>query len=445
MSEPLSAESVLGQIAQQEKEYDWLGAAESYQKALVLVPKQDFLKLGEIYERLGYAFYRSAMQAESQEEFREKTRQAVVNYEKAREFYGHLSESVKKARMLRCDAMIAYVDYWLASNVHEKRRLLDECWRLAKESLKAFEESGELCEYGKTYSQLSASPIFIFTFESNFKSREKVMREAVEMGETAIKSLSDCNCPSELARVYAKTIVCGAVFAYYFQDLDEREKYLEKGLDYWAKAKEPSEEAALTEFVYPVFGGQPVFGLEGTDEAFANYKKALEYGKKMKDKFIIGCALDWLTYHTAWKIRATEDPDEKVRLGERVLQYAEKAKRQFSKISFVSPRGDNNWIEAIDVEHWMMLAELETDLKKKRDLLEKAQQVVPSVVKRGEESGYPEILHYLHGGQAALYLQRAKFETNLEKKKKLLEEALIGCNENIKLTEQLAPFLYWNR
>ncbi len=445
MSEPLNAESILSQIGQQEKEYDWLGAAESYKKALVLVPKQDFLKLGEIHERLGYAFYRAAMQAESQEEFKNRMCQGVANYERANEFYEHLSESARMARMLRCDAMIAYVDYWLSSDVPEKKRLLDECWRLAKESLKAFEKSGEPCEYGKTYSQLSSSAISIFTFEPDFESREKVMREAVECGERAIKFLSDCSDPFELAKVYTKTVVCLGVFGYYFQDVDEREKYREKGLDYWAKAKELSEEAAMTEFIYPVFGGQPFFGLEGTDEAFSNYEKALEYGKKMKDKIILGYALDWLTYHTAWKLHATDDPDERTCLIERAAQYAEEAKRQFSIISFVSPRGDLAWLGGIDVEYWFWLSDLETDLKKRRDLLEKALQAIPSVVKRGEESGYPEIMMYLHSGRADLRLQQAKLETNFDEKKRILEEALFYSNGSIKLTEQLEPFLYWNR
>jgi hypothetical protein len=51
-------EEILHQAEQLEKEYDWLGAAESYEKALNLLPQDDFLKRGENHERLGYAFYR---------------------------------------------------------------------------------------------------------------------------------------------------------------------------------------------------------------------------------------------------------------------------------------------------------------------------------------------------------------------------------------------------
>jgi tetratricopeptide (TPR) repeat protein len=445
MSDTSSVNTIRKQAEGKEREYDWLGAAETYENGLGMVSKQDSSTLGEIYERLGYAFRRAAMQAENVDEFRERMRKAAMNYGKARESYEKLSDEGKVPRIFRCDAMKAYIGYWLAPEASEKRRLLNECWNLAKESLKAFEEVGELCEYGRTYSQLSSSPIFIFTLEQDFKSREKPMREAVESGEKAIRYLSDCGEPSELARVYAKTVVCLGVFGYYFQDIREREKYLEKGLDYWVKAKELSEEAAMTEFVYPVFGCQPFFGLEGTDEAFANYEKALEYGKKMNDRFIMGCALDWLTYHTAWKGEATDDPDERTRLFQRTGQYAEEAKPQFSIISFVSPRGDLVWLEAVDVEYYVRLAELETDLKKRRALLEKALEAMPNVRKRGEESGYPEIATYVRGGRTVIRLALARLETNLEEKKKILEEALIDRTEHIKIADQLTPFLYWNR
>jgi hypothetical protein len=190
MSEPLSIESILGQVGKQEKEYDWLGAAKSYNKALVLVQEQDFSKLGDMHERLSYAFYKAAMQAESQAEFKDRMRQAAADYEKAKEFYGHLSEPVKTARMLRCDAMKAYVGYWLSSEVPEKKRLINECWRLTKEALKVFEEAGDAWEYGETYNQLSNSVVFGFCYEWDFQARDKMVREVLEHGEKAIRFLS---------------------------------------------------------------------------------------------------------------------------------------------------------------------------------------------------------------------------------------------------------------
>jgi hypothetical protein len=72
-------EEILHQAEQLEKEYDWLGAAESYKRALNLLSEDDFSRKSEVTERLGYAFYRFAFQAESNDEFRQRLRQAVAN------------------------------------------------------------------------------------------------------------------------------------------------------------------------------------------------------------------------------------------------------------------------------------------------------------------------------------------------------------------------------
>jgi tetratricopeptide (TPR) repeat protein len=140
-------EEILYQAEQSEKEFDWSRAAGSYEKALNLLPQADFSKLGEIHERLGYAFYRFAFQAESKDEFRERLRQSTANYEKAVGCYGKLNEPAKTARTARSNAMIAYIGYWLASEAPEKKRLLDECWQRTKEALDAFKEAGDALEY----------------------------------------------------------------------------------------------------------------------------------------------------------------------------------------------------------------------------------------------------------------------------------------------------------
>ena len=74
-------EEILHRAERLEKEYDWVGAAESYEKALNLLPQDDFSKIEEIHERLGYAFYRLAFQAGSNNAFRDRLHQSVVAYE----------------------------------------------------------------------------------------------------------------------------------------------------------------------------------------------------------------------------------------------------------------------------------------------------------------------------------------------------------------------------
>jgi hypothetical protein len=433
-------EEILHQAEQSEKEYDWLRAAESYQKALKLTPQDDFLRKGEANERLGYALYRAAFQAESNDEFRQRLRQATASYEKAREPYRRLNEPTKTGRTLRCDAMIAYIGYWLAAKASEKKKLLNECWRLAKQALEAFEAAGASLDYGKTYNMLSISPVFEFTFEPDFQARVQIMKETVEFGERATNFLSASEDASELARACAKTVVCLGVFGYYCQDGRERERSYQKILDYWLKARELSEEIATLESLFPVFGCQPIFGLEGSDEAFANCRNGLEFAKKTGDRFFIGCALDWLSYHTAWKATGTDDQE----LIKTAIQYAQDARDQFSKISFMSPRTDFFWIEAPFPESDWALAETETDVEKKRDLLERGLKAAPDMLEKTENSGYPEATILAHFTFSKILSSLAQIETKREKKKDLLEQALQHGEESAAATEQLTPLLHWN-
>jgi len=447
MSEGLDVEQILGKAAENEKQYEWLGAAEFYGKALSLMPGASPLKLGQVQERLSYAFYRAAMQAESVTEFRDRMSQSVAHYEEAKESYEKMSEPGKTSRVLRCDATIAYIGYWLASEVPEKKRLLEDCWRLAKESLKAFKEAGDALEYGKTYNQLSNSVVLGFCLEWDFQAREKLMREAVEHGEQAIKFLSALEEPCGLARAYAKTAFYLGVFDYFFLDVYERQRDRQKALDYWQKAKELCEDVALFEFLYPIFGAQFLLWGDGTEEAFTNLKKALEYGRKTRDKFIIGCVLDWLVYHINWepKPKWDEDPEERSAFWKTMLQYAEDAKRHYATLSFISPRGDALWIETTHIDLNLGMAFYETDLRKKRSLLEKARETYPDRLRRAEASGYPDAILYANHMFGTILTRLAEIETNSEEEKRLLEEALEHRQKAANITEQLEPFLRWNR
>jgi len=441
MSEPLNVQVILRQAREQEREYNWLRASESYKKALGLVSEKDFLKIAEIYELLGYVFYRGAMQAESVNEFREGMREAVANYGKAKEFYERISEPLKTSRTLRCDAMIAYVGYWLASEVSEKKRLLDECWQRTKEALKAFEKTGDALECGKTYNQLSSSAHGTYFFEWSFQAREKLIRDAMEYGERAITLLSSVGDSHELARVYVKGAIYLTTFSYYFvSDMDEKERCHQKSLDYWQKAIELSEEAALLE-VLSIPGGSPDWNV---DEMLVHYEKALDCAKKTKDKYLIGTALDWLAYAASWKSMGIEDPDKRVESQEKALQYAEDAKHQFSSISFISPRGAAFWVGGPNADYYSLVGYWETNLKKKRDILEKAIIEGTHEVKLAESTGYPDIIMYIHHTVSRAPLFLAQIETNTEEKKKLLEKALEHAKEYMKLADQFEPFAYWD-
>jgi len=434
-------EEILHRAEQLEKEYDWVGAAESYEKALKLLPEDDFSGKGETYERLGYAFYRAAFQAESNDEFRQRLHQAIANYEKAREHYQKLNEPKNTGIVLRCNAMNAYMNYWLASEVSGKKKSLGECWRFTEDSLKSSKESGEAKEYGRTYNQLSTSTLLLFCYEWDYQTGEKIIKEVAGYGEASIKQLSTVGEPDELAKAYAKTAFSLSLYAYFFLDLDEKENCLRKAQTYWTKAKETSEDLARLEMMCPIPDAHDL--LWGNEEAIVNVEKALELGRRTRDRFIVGSALDWLTYHKMWATSWIEDYDEVEKAVRAIIQYAEDAKRQYSVVSFISPRTDNVWIEAIRVQVMPGYSPLAT-LEERRSRLERAISAGREALEPAEASGYPGAKLYVDLQLCGKLRALAELESNPEEKRKFLEEALQHGNEASRIGEHLEPLSYWD-
>jgi hypothetical protein len=436
-------EEILHQAEQLEKEFEWLRAAESYEKALKLLPEDDFSRKAETSERLAYAFYRSAFQADTNDEFRQRLHQAIPSYDKAKEHYQKLNEQKKTGKVLRCDAMIAYMGYWLASGAPEKKRLLGDCWRFTQEALKVLKESGKAEEYRETFNLLSTSALLAFCYEWDYQAGKKLVKEVAEHGEIGVNLLLIVDEPDELAKACAKTAFALSLFAFYFLDTDEKESCLRKAQGYWTKAKEASEDSARLEMLCPVPCAHDVLWGFGSEEAFTNVEKALEHGRRTRDKFIIGSALDWLTYHTEWAIARLDDYDELAK-GERiVIQYAEDAKRQYSVIAFISPRADNTWVEAIHAQPTLTI-ERETDLGKRRDMLERGIAAGRNALEPAETSGYPYAIMYVNLWLSMSLTRLSEIESSPEEKERLLEEALQFGKEAVRFGNQLEPLSYWD-
>ena len=62
----MSLEEVISKAVALEKKYDWVGAIGFYEHVLSTVEEKDYMKKGEVQEKIGHGFHRGAFQAESQ-------------------------------------------------------------------------------------------------------------------------------------------------------------------------------------------------------------------------------------------------------------------------------------------------------------------------------------------------------------------------------------------
>lgn len=437
-------ESLLVDAEKLEEAFDWLGAAGSYEKALSLRSDQDLARKGQLREGLGYALFRAALQADSRDEFLERLKQARENYQNAQDFYEKSEARSMQGFALRCSAMRPYIGYWLASDVQEKKSSLEDSWRQAKETLKNFQTAGDFLEYLKTANQLLAAPNILQSYASDFQTLRGLMQENLDYAEGSIKLAARLRASGDLSRAY---VIASGIMEMYgllvVPDQDERVRYRKESEAHWSKAKELSEDAAILQLVD--FPSGPLLGFgEGSDRAITIFKAALERARKSRDRLAIGFSLETLGFHTFWKSIGCEDPEEAMLILKEALDYAVEAKREYSTIRYASRGLGVLWVGAPRVEYYWELASLQTDMEKRRELLEKAIETVPAMLKAAEESGYPYTLSSAHHVVSKAFESLAQIEKKTETKRSLLEEALKYRRKNMKLQEELFPYYYWD-
>jgi len=442
MSRRESVKEIFGKAGALEKEYDWLKAAEFYGQALGLVGKRDFLKKGEVQERIGYCFHRAAFQAESQEEFRERMQRAVEAYEKANGFYEKLADEQKSARMFRCNAVAKYLGYWLASDSSEKRKLLDECLELEGKALTVFWNLGDMLEYGKTYGDIPLVFWLRGSYEWNWQTLKGIMENGLEWGEKTVEALSKLGNLHEIVMAYCNLATCLSLNGDLIAELEEREKNRLKAVQYLSKAVDISEKLGDAFLL-----GTSHFwlGIEtGGEESIKHCEKGLECGEKTRDNFLKAGCLDSLAYSFGWKSIAAEDPDQRAKLCEKAMEFYDKAHHHFSIMSFLNSRGGLLAPPGGYAEYYLLKAECETDLEKKLEFLKRSEKAGVEALKVAEISDIPWIIDAMHHIVSKTLQYRASIESDFDKKRSLLEKAMKHREKNIEIMEQLAPFDYWN-
>ena len=433
-------EDVSRQAVALEKKYEWARAIELYEQALGLIGEGDLSRCGELRERIGYCRYRGAFQAETQEAFKRRMLEAVAAYEKAAEGY----ENVEHAKALYCQAMALYAKSWTHLEASQKKNALEECGRLLREALKAFEAAGDHLNYGKTCNGLQLCLWDRRLHEWDWVAVKAGLEEAILHGRNAVSTFSKVGDEGELAWAY---ILAGLnSFAARFLGEEQMEELGQTAISYAKKALKLSKKigdgylmawsnwlAAATQY-----------GVTGNLELSLRYcEEGLQQAKQMKDGFLIGWILWGLAFVTSWTMNTEEDPD-KIREGyEKVIRYAEDGRHRLLLVS------RHDWLADLYswyIESYYFLAlNVETDPEAKRNLLERAIEVGQEGLEYAEHSGVPGILNVYHSLSKALY-SLSKMETQATEKKRLLEQAAVNREKAININEQASsPFDYWNR
>jgi tetratricopeptide (TPR) repeat protein len=433
-------ELLLSRAKEQEKEYDWLGAASSYSNAIEAIPKNNFFRVGQTREACAYASFKAAMQAENIKESKDRLSKSEKQYKKAKQSYAEANSPRSASRIHRCEAMIAYLGFWQTSDVPTKKNKVSEAWSSAKRAMDAFGPD-EASEFGKTYNQLFLSAVFCLHFSDNQEFRKTILNETIAYGEKVVTHLLEAENPDELVKALVRV---SGLFAgardFSAASAEERENHIQRHNGYWRKAMSLSEGIALAEKVYAdiVSSSSAVSDMR---ETLQITQKQLDLARKTGDRFLVGATLGTLASLTDWQGRGMEDPAEANVLLDKTLRYVEEARAQFGKIEFVTPDFFTRiWVSS-PCQPWYFIAQsnLETDLRRKGELARESLKFARLESVAAEKSGYPYVVAGSHFTMALSLVGLANTEVNKENKARLLEEAIRHRFECLRFDDILGP------
>jgi hypothetical protein len=436
-------ESFLSGAKEREMAYDWLGAAELYNTALSSLGGKDMAAAARINESRAYSLFKAAFQADRLEEFRSRMDDAVTAYRELLEAYGRITQAEAPFSAKRCEAMLAYANYWLALDQRSKRKLIGEAWDHADQALRGLEEADSQKELGATFHQLALTAALAYCHEEDFQRRESMVKSAMDHGGKAISSLETSEDRPLIAAVYVISAAFVKAFGNKFHEALFSGQFDGQAEDYWVKAAGLAEQQAFLELAHFHLLHVERQSL-GFEETKGFLLKALPVCRKTRDKLLIGCVLEWLADNASWRAFGSEDRDTRQSTCEESMKHAHEAKDVYSVISHVSPVpwGDV-LMEVPEAGYYANMALFDADPCMKREFAEKALDLAREALRRALNSGFPEVIMIAKDVMDHVLISLAVTESDLRRKASLLDEAITTRTESLQLLERYFPYDDW--
>ena len=438
----VSLESLLDEAKESEKKYEWFQATKVYDEAFSLV-SEDFLKAAELRERIGLCFFKAALQADTNDIFRDRMKLAVKAYKRSDELLQSVEKNGKRAKISHVRALVAYASSWLERDRAKRGKLLGEWWRLENEALEEYEKDGDPINIGKTCNNLlQFSQEYRFWIPTDFQDVQRMMDELLNLGEKSIKVFSDLGDDYELARAYCYTGLYYSVAVWWIGGMKDRVKEAQlKNIEYSQKALMHSEKIAdswlssrvhgTASMVQSIITGNSILATE-------HAKNALKYAKITKDRQVLASATSLLGSWIVTLNMLEEDPEKRREEFQTAIKVMQESIDHFHIISLYGHPIFQNYEQI--VVSLMSLAQNATDIKSATEFLDKAVEVGREGI--GYTDGYIE--RFAAAAISALsqaLSARARVETKVSKKRRLLEESLECCIKENEILERETPFI----
>ena len=439
-----SLESLIKEAKELEHKYEWLQAAELFQKTANLALKNENpSKVANINERIGYCYYRASYQAQTNAEFKERLKLSIQAYEKENEILKESNEKNNQARIKQAKAQVAYNQSCLETNFQKKKQLLEEWWNLENQVLEEYESIRDENSIGRVCTDMIEFSLHRIML-SNHSEEAKMEKEAIALAEKAIQSLSKSKNNNALARAYCFASIWHISQSHEAPELrNKRTQLMKRGYEYSEKAIELSTQtgdAWLIGWAYDSAYTAKIWVYNDHKSAIDYSERTQKCGNITKDKRLFSHGMLNTCISMNMLAEFMEDPDKQREMFEKTKNLAQKGIK-ICQVVNLKQNGAWSYYYFISAMNW--LATIETNSKNKQRILENA----TAVAREGLQfiKGWKRLSGILYSQLSRSLNLLSGTRTDIEEKRALLLEARSYQEKHIRYNEEFVPFLYANQ
>ncbi len=436
-------DSILKKAKEQEEKYGWLYAAWSYEHALRSNPEDSFF-IAETMQQIGYCYKQAARQSANIEEFKKLQLLATQAYEEAAKYFEKIQNKKNKGKAEYCISIENYLRYRLDSTYENKTNSLETCNSSGKSALEKFQNSEYKVFIGMTLNLMLECIWEQLRIAPTEEDKHALTQEALHYCIEAISVLKKVGDPHELLNAY----YLSSLHHWYAANISDSEEacntLAQISLEYAEKALTVSKELENPYSKANSFFANTLSHLFFTDETkiTLNYaQKMFEQGTTVNDNYIKGVSRYLLALATDDLVPIESNPDEKKKLCEDIITYAEDG------IKYLEIINQDDYISDTYMVYTQSLSTLAKEFAinpiEKLEFSKKAVEIGRKGLEHAINSNSPDAMGESHHSLSkALQYHSMLVYTNSEKTKNL-QEALEHRNQYIKIIETALPSNYW--
>ncbi len=436
-------DSILMKAKEQEEKYGWLYAAWSYEHALRSNPEDNSF-IAETMQQIGFCYKLAARQSENQDEFKKLQLFAAEAYKKSAKYFEKIENNKNKGKSDYCCAESGFLNYILESTYEKKTKILEDCYSSGKNALKKFQTNQYAVYIGRTLNLILECIWEQLKIAPTEKDKHALSQEALRYCIESISILSKNGDPHELLEAY----YLSSLHHWYAANISDREEacntLAQKSLEYAEKALTISKELenpyskANSLFAATL---SHLFFTDETKTTLTHAKKMFEQGTIVHDNYLKGVSSYLLALATDDLVPIESNPDEKKKLCEKIIEYAEQGIKCLQKVNRDEYLSD---IYMVYTQSFSTLSkEFAANPLEKLEFSKNAIETGRKGLEHAKNSNSPDAMgESYHALSKALQYHSMLVYTKSEKRK-ILQEALEYRNQYIKIIETALPSNYW--